>query len=466
MKWTNTTEPRTRRGTSTRSKCPQCAPSGQVDYTRLQKPITLPRWSRNAYRQFEPSHVPQLAPEIRVMPLDNLVMYEHPEEDQVEIDPDGQVDVCALEEAEEPEEPPAKQSRSGDAPLDAEPTRNDRYRILRRNTNGETLASRARREQPNFNEDEMVAEYNEMAADGTGEMVQEEVEIVDQDEHLSRYSYLLGVPMLHRRPTYTDPQAVVNLNELYDEMTHHSHLSIDEFNNVFGTESTMSYPLNVMALMGQGKKATAEQNAKTIAALAMQINYMKREISKLREDIVDTRSVTMMRQNYGLTGRHFDLNGPVTQNWFVDAEPPLREVDLVKTAREVSLRIGRKNMKTRDVITRFVRAVFDQMIPEDRVREYTVRDRPSTRGQVKDIGIKCKNQIIGIVLDLMGLYEHEVLNSHSRVDRANFSDFVNQAMKTVIYDMRRLSPKSRKGQARGMSAEHSLEHEGMEEEEE
>lgn len=107
------------------------------------------------------------------------------------------------------------------------------------------------------------------------------------------------------------------------------------------------------------------------------------------------------------------------------------------------------------------------MIPTDQIRRFTVRDRPSTRGNVIDIGINAKDQIIGIVLDLMGLYDVDLLNNHSRVDRANFSDFVNQAMKTVMYDMRRIrylykpliiikfhisSPKSRKPQ-RSVSVE-------------
>jgi hypothetical protein len=89
---------------------------------------------------------------------------------------------------------------------------------------------------------------------------------------------------------------------------------------------------------------------------------MKREINKMREDIVDTRSATMMRQNYGITGRTFDLNAQVSQPWYIHDNPPLKAVDLVKTARDVSLRIGRKNLKTRDIITRYVRAVFDQVI--------------------------------------------------------------------------------------------------------
>lgn len=93
------------------------------------------------------------------------------------------------------------------------------------------------------------------------------------------------------------------------------------------------------------------------------------------------------------------------------------------------------------------------MIPPDQIRHFTVRDRPSTRGNVLDIGIHAKDQIIGVVLDLMGLYEVDMLNNHSRVDRANFSDFVNQAMKTVVYDMRRITPKSKPKNRRSPSVE-------------
>ena len=86
---------------------------------------------------------------------------------------------------------------------------------------------------------------------------------------------------------------------------------------------------------------------------------MKREIARLREDLVDTRTVTLERHNMDIAGRTFDLNGPVLQHWYIPEEPPLLAVDLVKVARDVSLRAGRKNMKTRDAITRFVRACFD-----------------------------------------------------------------------------------------------------------
>ena len=84
------------------------------------------------------------------------------------------------------------------------------------------------------------------------------------------------------------------------------------------------------------------------------------------------------------------------------------------------------------------------MIPRDQIRNYTVRDRPSTRGQTKDIGGRAKDQITACILDLMKLYDSERLDAHARHDRCSFSDFVNQAMKTVMYDLRRVTPKSRK----------------------
>lgn len=429
----------------------------------------MPRWARNSYRGVET--VPQLAPEIRVLPMDELVVYEGGEDElQIEADQDSQIDVCALEEGENivvkdesiSTSPAKKQTYATVDNNASEVTerRSERYRILRR-TGNENLTSRMQREAAKApdvkSNDDYLLEF-ENAANATGDLVQEEIEVIDQDpHHVNQPFNVMYTPSpltLNRRATFNDPRSVVNLQELYEEMARYSKtLTIDRFNDIFGTESSMSYPLNVKALMENVNNATADQNAKMIAALAMQVNFLKREIGKLREDIVDCRSATLMRQNYGITGRTFDLNAHVNQQWYIPENPPLKAVDLVKTARDVSLRIGRKNMKTRDIITRFVRAIFDQMIPPDQVRHFTVRDRPSTRGNVLDIGINAKDQIIGVVLDLMGLYDADQLNSHSRVDRANFADFVNQAMKTVVYDMRRITPKSKPKQRRSASVD-------------
>lgn len=71
-----------------------------MNVDRLKAPIVLPRWSRHgSYRNLvENPVVPQLAPEIHLMNPDDL-LYCDPGEDQE--DADRQVDVCALEDAEE-----------------------------------------------------------------------------------------------------------------------------------------------------------------------------------------------------------------------------------------------------------------------------------------------------------------------------------------------------------------------------
>jgi hypothetical protein len=107
-------------------------------------------------------------------------------------------------------------------------------------------------------------------------MVQEEIEVIDQDmQNVNQPFSVVYTPSpmtLNRRATFNDPRSVVNLHELYDEMSRYAPaMSIDAFNDIFGTESSMSYPLNVKSLMSNVKSSTAEQNAKMIAALAMQV---------------------------------------------------------------------------------------------------------------------------------------------------------------------------------------------------
>jgi hypothetical protein len=114
--------------------------------------------------------VPQLAPEIRVLPMDELMLYEGGEEDPQadangggEVDLDGQVDVCALEDGEEPEEtieteeatPTVKQMKiqppSVKVENEEEPN-SARYRILRK-TGNETFAARTKRDAAKKNDD-------------------------------------------------------------------------------------------------------------------------------------------------------------------------------------------------------------------------------------------------------------------------------------------------------------------------
>jgi hypothetical protein len=127
--------------------------------------------------------VPQLAPEIRVLPMEELLVYEggNEEEPQLEADPDGQIDVCAIEDTDNVEAhenllggpAPSKQSRSSsgsavkleneqmDTNANEHQPRSERYRILRR-TGNENLASRVRREAaalpPVKNDDDLILE--------------------------------------------------------------------------------------------------------------------------------------------------------------------------------------------------------------------------------------------------------------------------------------------------------------------
>jgi hypothetical protein len=111
--------------------------------------------------------------------------------------------------------------------------------------------------------------------DASGELVQEEVEVMDEHgaNNPCNVVYTSAPMTINRRATFNDPRSVVNLNELYEEMFRYAPaMSIDAFNDIFGTESSMSYPLNVKSLMANVKNASAEQNAKMIAAMAMQVS--------------------------------------------------------------------------------------------------------------------------------------------------------------------------------------------------
>lgn len=119
-------------------------------------------------------------------------------------------------------------------------------------------------------------------ANTTEEFVQEEIEVIDQEmQNLTHpFSVVCTAPLtLNRRATFNDPRSIVNLHELYEEMYRYAPAtSIDAFNEIFGTESSMSYPLNVKHLMSNVKSASAEQNAKIIAALAMQVINVTSEL--------------------------------------------------------------------------------------------------------------------------------------------------------------------------------------------
>ena len=94
---------------------------------------------------------------------------------------------------------------------------------------------------------------------------------------------------------------------------------------------------------------------------------------------------------------------------------------------------GKRMMKNRDAIGRFVKLILDKLIPEPLVREYTVKDRgQSSQTSPKDIGVFTKEQITGIVLDLMGLYNTQNLDHRGRTDRAQITLLVNKCMKAAM----------------------------------
>ena len=167
----------------------------KVDCTQLQKPITLPRWSRAAKAYGSGIHeavgtpsVPQLAPEIRLVPVEECCYYEDgnvEEIEQLEVDGDGAVDVCAIEESS------------------------------------------------------------------------------------------AATPIVIARPSaLIDDRPLVDLASLYTEMEHMAPvMSVEELNDTFGTASNMSHPLDVKTLIEQAQKSGAEENARFIASMAMQVCF-------------------------------------------------------------------------------------------------------------------------------------------------------------------------------------------------
>lgn len=148
----------------------------------------MPRWARNRYRNSDVPTVPQLAPDVRVIPIDEMLVYEDGagDEHQIDADQDGQIDVCAIEDNDSvvaqdegnlldaPIATKRFRSNNGqpsavklendsiDASTNEQP-RSERYRILRR-TGNENLASRVRRENVNVpvvkNDDDLLLECN------------------------------------------------------------------------------------------------------------------------------------------------------------------------------------------------------------------------------------------------------------------------------------------------------------------
>lgn len=67
---------------------------------------------------------------------------------------------------------------------------------------------------------------DEGVANATGDMVQEEIEVMDQEmQNVSQPFSVMYTPSpmtLNRRATFNDPRSVVNLQELYEEMSRYA----------------------------------------------------------------------------------------------------------------------------------------------------------------------------------------------------------------------------------------------------
>uniref|UniRef100_A0A915EE93 Uncharacterized protein n=1 Tax=Ditylenchus dipsaci TaxID=166011 RepID=A0A915EE93_9BILA len=270
------------------------------------------------------------------------------------------------------------------------------------------------------------------------EQIQEQIEVVDEEGEFPL------TENIHSGDLYYTPVSfaagLIDVHKLFDLMVRHKSRSNEHLMESFLPDPAMSFPLDVTSLVEAARTASSEENAQSIASLAMQVNYLKRDMIKMRQDLTDIRSALYLRENSCYTIRKFIPTAEISQDWKILAKPPLLEVDLVQVARELNVsRSGKKTLKNKDAIGRFVKAALKKLVPKEVVKSYTVKDRK--QNGAFDIGNHAKDQITGIVLDLMGLYNVEGLDNKARADRANYSQLVNEAMKHAMYDMRRTSPK-------------------------
>lgn len=82
----------------------------------------------------------------------------------------------------------------------------------------------------------------------------------------------------------------------------------------------------------------------------------------MRCEINDLRHAHYLREEQAFTHRRFLPSAQTTCEWKIMAEPPLRAVDLVKVARDLHhIRGGKKFLNNKDAITKFVKAVLEQV---------------------------------------------------------------------------------------------------------
>jgi len=300
----------------------------------------------------------------------------------------------------------------------------------------------ARFQQSNVEYDGEVMDYHEeedLDEETTHEEIQEQIDVVD-DVELPTDSVQLAAPF----HTYNNHGygGSVDLQDMFRQMDGNEWQTNDQMMDQFLSDPAIGYPLDVLSLVREASNSNPEQNAQMIASLAMQVNFLKSDLSKMRKDITDLRSVCLSNEQSMYSNRRFSPLAQCSREWRIPVAPPLREVDLVKEARAMNINGGKRMLKNRDAIGRFVKIILDKLIPEPLVRDYTVKDRgQSSQSSPKDIGVFTKEQITGIVLDLMGLYNTTNLDHRGRTDRAQITLLVNKCMKAAIYDKRRIAPK-------------------------
>lgn len=83
----------------------------------------------------------------------------------------------------------------------------------------------------------------------------------------------------------------------------------------------------------------------------------------MRCEINDLRHALYLREEQAFTHRLFLPSAQITREWKIAAEHPLRAVDLVKVAKELNhIRGGKKFLNNKDGISKFVKAVLEQVL--------------------------------------------------------------------------------------------------------
>uniref|UniRef100_A0A7E4V9Z8 Reverse transcriptase domain-containing protein n=1 Tax=Panagrellus redivivus TaxID=6233 RepID=A0A7E4V9Z8_PANRE len=279
--------------------------------------------------------------------------------------------------------------------------------------------------------DEVPAEggdvYTYQVVEADGETI-----VVDDDGQPAEYN-------LYEEPYHEE---VNSLFMLGGEIAKHPWVSNDEINHFFVANPSLSSQIDVRELASLTKTVSPEGNFQLIIGLAGLVNSMKRDMASLKMEVTSLREMVSNKEDLGNTKRRFSTHNDVRHPWRIASVPPLREVDLVATAHTMDFTRGtKKSLSNKDAITRFVKTVLELLIPEEYTRQYTVRERSQRRNGLKDIGEHAKNQIIGCVLDLLGLYEVAGLTDQDRADRVHFTNLVNHSMRMALIDLRRSEPR-------------------------